>query len=1050
MSWSQAQESCQKRGGELLKALDCNTKSFLQEFSKERQTWWVATGMLGQYQGPVIGLRDTSSDNGGSPMLCTYMMMDPFQLVTSTNCSAQRGNLCTLDSNSATNSPEHLDRPDANNNSKLRKRRQLRTNRWSRDLSAMQLLVANMQRLLETAQNELQVMETTVGGPTDAHAQMYLQLLLQGTQLLFSSGSKISNVTAGLIINCTGAIIFLRLKQCGVHNDTLDTVLFDLSLDIYEAVSLVVATDPNVPFILNNPTVSVYQISLTPSQINNRIIGSKDGAYIRLPSLSAFFPNNSLVNVQMTNFTGSPYPTTEKITGTVCTLVLMDNFKKIHIENLTNLIEIVLPRPDAMSPINANISFDKVAWIETSFNTTDPNITVMFIIEPSANVSVQLLLGLGYTPNDTCYVHRTILRQADGYRWLLSPDITKHQTGIWYVNASIVNATLNNDLTVLITTFTTKCMYWDTQQLTWSIAGCWVGIESTPRLTHCLCNHLTMFGSSFFVMPNRVDVSLTAQYFATINQNYVVAVLLSVFFGLYLITLLWAYYADRRAQTRRNVTLLLDNHPCASYNYLLNVQTGNRRGAGTTANVTVNLIGTDGESEPHLLNDPGKPVFEKGGVDIFLLTTPFPLGDLTSIRVCHDDSGGNPSWYLNKVTIQDLQTRNVWHFLSSSWLSSNRGEGLTKKTLNAAKNNEIRSFRNIFQTRTSTGFRDEHIWVSIVDPPWRSPFTRAQRVSCCMSLLLCTMAINIAFWNMPKDANVPVIFTIASLKVTWQGIMVGVESGLLMFPINILIITIFRSIKPNVAQPKEKSYDIQELKPHAVTMPTILKDTEDMLSLLGKSKRNKIPELEKKLESCDDLCLALNQVHGFIQLMQGLTESDAHWVFCSHFVLNFLQHLSTCVERLDSSAFPTPEASQYVSNTVHLLLKTSEMVLTSHVSFSPPRVAKEKKKSSSGWLPWWFVFVGWFLLVSISVVSTYFTLIYGFVYGKEKSIQWAFSLGLSLFQSIFIMQPLKVICLAIFFAFLLKPVAVEESEDVELLLKEQQERCKLYSGREIH
>lgn len=51
-------------------------------------------------------------------------------------------------------------------------------------------------------------------------------------------------------------------------------------------------------------------------------------------------------------------------------------------------------------------------------------------------------------------------------------------------------------------------------------------------------------------MPNYVDVSLTAQYFATVNENYVVVTLLSAFFGLYLVTLLWACYADRRALTR--------------------------------------------------------------------------------------------------------------------------------------------------------------------------------------------------------------------------------------------------------------------------------------------------------------------------------------------------------------------------------------------------------------------------------------------------------------------------------------------------------------------
>lgn len=77
-----------------------------------------------------------------------------------------------------------------------------------------------------------------------------------------------------------------------------------------------------------------------------------------------------------------------------------------------------------------------------------------------------------------------------------------------------------------------------------------MGEKSTPELTQCLCNHLTLFGSSFFVMPNQVDISRTAELFATVSENYVVLALLCAFFGLYLITLLWACYADRRARSK--------------------------------------------------------------------------------------------------------------------------------------------------------------------------------------------------------------------------------------------------------------------------------------------------------------------------------------------------------------------------------------------------------------------------------------------------------------------------------------------------------------------
>uniref|UniRef100_A0A3B4FA82 PLAT domain-containing protein n=1 Tax=Pundamilia nyererei TaxID=303518 RepID=A0A3B4FA82_9CICH len=56
--------------------------------------------------------------------------------------------------------------------------------------------------------------------------------------------------------------------------------------------------------------------------------------------------------------------------------------------------------------------------------------------------------------------------------------------------------------------------------------------------------------------------------------------------------------------------------------------------------VTVKLIGSEAESNVHTLTDPEKPVFERGSVDYFVLTTPFPLGEVQTIRLQHDNSGG--------------------------------------------------------------------------------------------------------------------------------------------------------------------------------------------------------------------------------------------------------------------------------------------------------------------------------------------------------------------------------------------------------------------------
>lgn len=64
--------------------------------------------------------------------------------------------------------------------------------------------------------------------------------------------------------------------------------------------------------------------------------------------------------------------------------------------------------------------------------------------------------------------------------------------------------------------------------------------------------------------------------------------------------------------------------------------------------------------------------------------------------------------------------------------------------------------------------------------------------------------------------------------------------------------------------------------------------------------------------------------------------------------------------------------------------------------------------TKKGGLPWWFVFVGWTLVIATSGVSGYFTMMYGLTYGKERSISWLISMLVSFFESLFITQPLKV------------------------------------------
>ncbi|CAK6973388.1 polycystic kidney disease protein 1-like 2 [Scomber scombrus] len=988
-TWSQARSSCEKRGGELLRVINGPIKIYLKNITRERNTsnftWWLGEGVQEKYQEGTIDLQLSSNTKN--------------KTVSS-----------------------HATRSQFTSAAFLR----------------------------QEADKEILRMETEAGELTSDNRDKFIQYLLKATEGVTEEFALQNRDAVNHIINCSSAILLLSMKKCNILTNPNPTSLFENVFEIFRRISLLLGSETAQRIVIRHPTGYIYQSSHTPADLSNAVLGSeKDGEYIKLPSFAALesqLGKFSKITAQLVTFSRNPHPSDDNISGTVCSLLLSDGVSDIKLENLTEMIEIYMPHPN-VSLTNSTIVLEENTNMLTTFNVSNPNVTVFYSVEPSADVSLVLTLSQGSPPNSTFFRNTTILSQTGGYRWMITPDILQQTPGIWYVETRLFNSTWEPGLTLKTTSFISQCFYWHKKREMWSTDGCQVGEKSTPELTQCLCNHLTLFGSSFFVMPNHVDISRTAELFATVSRNYVVLALLCAFFGLYLVTLLWACYADRRSRSKWKMTLLKDNHPGAQYNYLISVQTGHRKNAGTSANVTVKLIGSEGESDIHNLTDPDKPVFERGAVDMFLLATPFPLGEVRNLRLQHDNTGGHPSWYINKVTVQDLQTRHVFHFLCECWLSAERGDGITKKTFNAAKNNEIASFRNIFQSRTSTGFRDEHIWVSIVDPPSRSPFTRAQRVSCCMSLLLCTMAINIAFWNIPTDENSPVLFSFGSLKITWQEVIVGVESGLLMFPINILIITIFRSIRPRMTSKSRKGDSDDNLRPQAVTIPTILKDTEEVISWVSRSQRNKMSEMHR-LESTADLYPALDRVHEFIQLIQGETESDSHWVYCSKFLLAGLCHLLMYLEKMDERNFQSPHEYQQTLNITNLLVRKAEMVFSCHLTYCPLPVKKKKRRSAGCWLPWWCVFLGWFLLLSISGVSTFFTLLYGFQYGRAKSIQWVMSLGLSLFQSIFILQPLKVIGVAVIFALLLKPVAVEDTGEIEQVLLEQQDKCRRYCGRD--
>ena len=97
--------------------------------------------------------------------------------------------------------------------------------------------------------------------------------------------------------------------------------------------------------------------------------------------------------------------------------------------------------------------------------------------------------------------------------------------------------------------------------------------------------------------------------------------------------------------------------------------------------------------------------------------------------------------------------------------------------------------------KSTQDLRDGHLWISIFSKPAKSTFTRVQRLTCALSLLLTTMLTNIMFYGIPTDDPDDQVGEAGGISISLSAIIIGIESSLIMFPINLLILQLFLKVK---------------------------------------------------------------------------------------------------------------------------------------------------------------------------------------------------------------------------------------------------------------
>ncbi|VDI78620.1 Hypothetical predicted protein [Mytilus galloprovincialis] len=453
---------------------------------------------------------------------------------------------------------------------------------------------------------------------------------------------------------------------------------------------------------------------------------------------------------------------------------------------------------------------------------------------------------------------------------------------------------------------------------------------------------------------------------------------------------------------------LPDNDPRDKYLYEIQVFTGSRKGAGTTAKVSFILTGEKEETSPRFLADEKRPVLQASNIDGFVMAVPKSLGKLTHLRIWHDNMGSNPPWYFSRMQIEDLQTGDKYFFVCENWLSLDDDDGLIDRMIPVAGRAELTSFNYLFWTKTKYSLADGHLWFSIFKRPAKSNFTRIQRLTCCLSLLFATMVTSIAFYKSDEGSN-PKEYGVGPIVVTPTGLYIGLVSGLMSLPINLLIVALFRYSKP---YPKK----IEETLAYRfyskfLCFACVKKKVHGMDEKQKEEVKNNMVENAKKERTREKSDLDPDAVKVELENELEMLERGE----------SFEDKDDTHQNDNDRSVHPPPNKDMKKPSAE---LNPIPRALT---------FKKDDKTKKPFKLPYWGIYIGYVISFCTVAVAFWATVEFGGVFGPKKSLEWLVSFFISCFESIFFSQPLKVIIIAVIYAvFIKKPEANDDDNDKQL------------------
>ncbi|XP_015282713.1 PREDICTED: polycystic kidney disease and receptor for egg jelly-related protein [Gekko japonicus] len=550
--------------------------------------------------------------------------------------------------------------------------------------------------------------------------------------------------------------------------------------------------------------------------------------------------------------------------------------------------------------------------------------------------------------------------------------------------------------------FTADCLSLDGIQGQWKKDVCSLGSQTSWEKLHCICtakkrtprtaspqpgrtskNNIRFLAGKINVYPDPVDMKEVL--LVQTNNNPVTTVTVLFIFVIYICLAFWTTRKDRAdMESRDRVIVLSDNDPYDQVCYFVTVHTGSRFGAGTTADVFIQLIGHRGASDIHCLRHPEYPTLARGAVNTFLLSSKNDLGDIYSFRTWHNNRGSSPNWFLSRIKVQNVLTKQSWMFMCQKWFALNKDDGLIERSFVVTHPTTPLSKVDFFLINLTYELGETHLWLSVFAHSNIGSFNRLHRLSSCLAILLCILFFNIMFFDADKDELV-----VSEQPWYLRSLLTGIQSAFISFPLQMFITALFKYTQreplpqePSNTQPKKYSapmsrnlrnwkeglqkWCVAEMAPkclgyHFQKDPSSAPDSRS----LEQRSRKRWGQVAKKTSNCT------------------ISEGDANRIATEEDVVREANATNNLNSRNEKKG-PYPQTKPL--NSLIMILHKSPQIIIS----------------------WWYMYVLWVLVLATLTVSSFFIIFYGLSYDYETSFEWLVASSISFCASVFLLQTLNV------------------------------------------